>query len=492
MFLIKYTPILLLLLLLSCDREVSVTPPDEPPPDGFVFIDSNPENAQIYLDGKNRRRSTPDSITWLETGTYKFTLKKELFLDTSITVDIVEGEKRSINIDYTSNPDMLGDLLLKSMPEGCDIYFDGEYTGYETPHLFYSLVPDYYSVTYRKPNYQEKTFVVPVKSSTLSDTSVTLIDTTVWQHYTAENSGLPSNSLSSIAVDKNNVVWIGTTGKGLAAFDGIVFNSYNVSNSDIAGNATTDITVDDNNYVWASSITGISVGSIGGFGAFASRNSPIPDSPIKSIIARIDNTSFNNTIWMTIDNALISTQNVEGVGRVWEIIGQDAGVSTTPFGEIAIDGNGVKWVTTENSGVLAFVNKRDFGYYATKNSMIPSNRVTAVAARENEIWVACSALNNSVGGGIAYFTGSDWERVVPGGGIDDKEVVEIFIDSKLRSWFATPEGVFVLTNKTEVEILDEATTGLDLTNIIGITEDNNGFMWFATQDKGIFQYKKSD
>ncbi len=65
-----------LIFLSSCNKQVSVTPPDEPPPDGYVYIDSYPKDFHILLDGKERRRATPDSLTWLTTGSYLVTLKK--------------------------------------------------------------------------------------------------------------------------------------------------------------------------------------------------------------------------------------------------------------------------------------------------------------------------------------------------------------------------------------------------------------------------------
>jgi len=71
-------PVLMLISTSSCNKEVSVSPPDSLPPNGFIFINSNPNDFHIYLDNKQRRRATPDSLTWLKTGTYLITLKKTI------------------------------------------------------------------------------------------------------------------------------------------------------------------------------------------------------------------------------------------------------------------------------------------------------------------------------------------------------------------------------------------------------------------------------
>ena len=64
------------IMLSSCNQKVSVTPPDTPPPDGYTFVNSYPEGFQIYLNGQERRRSTPDSLTWLKPGRYQITLNR--------------------------------------------------------------------------------------------------------------------------------------------------------------------------------------------------------------------------------------------------------------------------------------------------------------------------------------------------------------------------------------------------------------------------------
>lgn len=112
----------LVFIINSCKQEISVSAPDAPPPHGVVVIGSKPQGSVIYLDGKNRRRITPDSLTWLETGQYMVTLKREFFRDTSITIDAVDGEKRNFFIDYTTNPAMLGKINCNAKPDGAQVF----------------------------------------------------------------------------------------------------------------------------------------------------------------------------------------------------------------------------------------------------------------------------------------------------------------------------------------------------------------------------------
>ena len=71
--------ILSIILICGCDKEISITPPEQPPSNGKLFVDSNPPEAFIYLNGKNTGDLTPDTIEWLAEGKYTVTLKKKLF-----------------------------------------------------------------------------------------------------------------------------------------------------------------------------------------------------------------------------------------------------------------------------------------------------------------------------------------------------------------------------------------------------------------------------
>lgn len=53
----------------------------------------------------------------------------------------------------------------------------------------------------------------------MNTTGVALFNSISWDMYDAENSDLPDNFLNTIAVDQNNLVWIGTENAGLVTFD---------------------------------------------------------------------------------------------------------------------------------------------------------------------------------------------------------------------------------------------------------------------------------
>ena len=242
----------------GCDKAVSVTPPDKPPPNGSIYIDSYPPKAHIYLNGHARRRATPDSITWLKTSIDTFTLKKELYRDTSFIVNIVEGKKLSIFIDYTKNPLMRGNIDCSSNPSKASIFINDSSTGLETPATIKGILPGYYSVTYKLENHRDNTTLVTVRSSNTSNLYSVLVDTTIWTDYNTGNSKIASDKLNCITIDNNNKIWIGSLDQGIIVYDGNQWSNYNRGSTRLPDNKINSlVTIRQNNNKLAGTDAGL-------------------------------------------------------------------------------------------------------------------------------------------------------------------------------------------------------------------------------------------
>ncbi|MET0243560.1 MAG: hypothetical protein ABW174_08825, partial [Flavitalea sp.] len=75
-------------------------------------------------------------------------------------------------------------------------------------------------------------------------------DGSIFQTYLPSNSGICSALLSTIEIDKNGVLWIGTQDKGISRFDGTNWKTYDTINSMIGSNTVTDIVADNANHIW--------------------------------------------------------------------------------------------------------------------------------------------------------------------------------------------------------------------------------------------------
>jgi len=102
------TSFVVLFGLIACEKEVSVSPHDSNIPSGLLKVNSNPSNYQIFLDGKISGKLTPDSLNFLEDGTYSVTLKNDIYLDTTFTVTISNGSKEEAMVDVGMSPNFMG------------------------------------------------------------------------------------------------------------------------------------------------------------------------------------------------------------------------------------------------------------------------------------------------------------------------------------------------------------------------------------------------
>ncbi|MBL4752291.1 MAG: T9SS type A sorting domain-containing protein [Flavobacteriales bacterium] len=84
----------------------------------------------------------------------------------------------------------------------------------------------------------------------LSDSGIAKFDGSDFTIYSSDNSGIPGNRATSIAVDQNENKWIGLRGMGLIKFDGTNWTVYNTSNSGLPDNWVNTLYIDTYDNKW--------------------------------------------------------------------------------------------------------------------------------------------------------------------------------------------------------------------------------------------------
>jgi len=472
---------LILLFTLSCERDASVSPPDEPPPKGKLVINSSPQGFSIILDGKERRRITPDSLTWLETGTYRVTLRKEFYFDSTITADVVDGEKTELFFNYFDNPIMFGSLQCNSITEESEIILNGERTGKKTPYKFTGLQPGYYEVRYEKENHRSKTKIYVVKSSQETISNFTLMDTTIWQEINTSNSPITSNNLTSIAIDHNDKIWIGTELSGLNMYSGSGWVSYLGSNSLIPSDQIRSISIDIENVKWIG--TGDGLWELGDTYdiPYSPKNSNLPDYNIRYVFC--DELKFT---WVCTETSFSKTyfDPVE-MRRVWLHIFEE-GKNNLP------ENNYTTAVSSVKTGVLAglktsgIIKEESLSWRLLRisNANFPTNNIScSTLDKDNNAWFGHNPII-TVPGGLSKYDGKTWSSFrFPN---VTTKINTLFISNSEIKWVGTNEGVIYFSDFSNRSTLSEETVGVPLNDVIGIIEDASGNIWFATKSQGIY------
>lgn len=97
-YLVLMIGLLVSVMFYSCSDN-STTP--ETPAKGSLYITSTPSGAQIWSNGTNTNKVTPDSLTNLDAGTYSITLKSQGLNDTTFTATVSAGQKTTYNVRFS-------------------------------------------------------------------------------------------------------------------------------------------------------------------------------------------------------------------------------------------------------------------------------------------------------------------------------------------------------------------------------------------------------
>lgn len=477
------------ILLMSCEKEVSVSPPDSPPPKGFVMISSKPQSFKIFMEGKDRRRVTTDSITWLKTGTYRFTLKKALFRDTSFSVDVVEGEKKKCFIDFTLNPAMLGSIKIESKPTSSLIFLNDSSTGLQTPITIKGLLPGYYKVRLRNTDHRDKKILVTVESSKTSEVNLVLVDTTIWNDYSLENSPIASNNLTCILSDnQQNKIYIGTADKGLIVKDAHSFTNYNTDNSRVIDRYVKNLYKPDNNHLWVGSKNGVGVFDGVDFSLLIGKDVILPtdDESIEAMFYDPE----GEDIWLGTPKGILKGTFNDLTGQYrWGIIdNKDNDLKKgTWITSLCKDAHNNLWIGTKDKGI-AQINGLITSFFKKISNGIPTDNITSAAlSPDNEEVYFLHDPVIATSGGISVFNSALVKSFnLPQQALKTRN---IYVAGDGRIWITSSRGIITLRNFSNVKLLDSNNTGLNLEQANGIAEDKFGNIYFTTYGSGLIKLK---
>jgi hypothetical protein len=464
----------MILIIAGCDKEVSRSPVESEAPEGFIYINSTPNGFTIFQNGRNTGRLTPDSISYIESGIYEITLKKKYFKDTSVVVTLNEDEKITVNVDIASNPSMYGRLFLQTTPTGASIMLNDSVTNKVTPLTLSNLLPGEYKVKFSLANHRDKEIIATVRSSIQSSYNEELRDTSVWIDYQLFNSGIQSNSLTAIALDNNNIKWIGSLDKGLIRYDEISFINYNMTNSSIPSNRINCIAIDNQNRIWVGTDFGIGVFDGSSWITYNRNNSGLTSEIINTI--RFDNAG---NIWIGTAANLVKFDGVN-----WNVNNEPAGKDWIK--DIYIESESKLWLGTKSDGIRTFINE-NFDSLLQSEYGYPSNTISSIGVDNlNNIWF-CFLPDSAGRGGVSYWNGSGFTNFFLG--TPQNNVNNIFVDDMNYKWFATSEGFIVFDTQNNSTVYRTTNSLISANNIRASVRDQNGNVWITTYASGLNKFK---
>ncbi|MGA9291452.1 MAG: PEGA domain-containing protein [Ignavibacteriaceae bacterium] len=164
---------------------------------GNIYIESEPDSAQILIDGKNTSKVTPDTLLNYPVGTHSITLQKKDYRDTTFQINIIGYLTISKKVTLTS---INGNIFIQSNPPGAGIYLSDKTTGKTTPDTLKNLAAGTYRITLKLTEYNDTSFYTIVKQNTTTSENIILTKTVEYGDLYIQSD--PSGA--AIYIDNNN------------------------------------------------------------------------------------------------------------------------------------------------------------------------------------------------------------------------------------------------------------------------------------------------
>ena len=294
------------------------------------------------------------------------------------------------------------------------------------------------------------------------------LDGTTWTVYNTSNSGLPENYVLSIAIDGSVNKWIGTFGGGLAKFNGTIWTVYNSLNSGLPDNVVWSIAIDGLGNKWIGTSGGLAKFDGTSWTVYNTSNSGLPDNTVLSIA--IDGSGNK---WIGTWNGGLAKFD----GTNWTVYNtSNSGLPDKYVNSIAIDVSENKWIGTYDSGLAKF-DGTNWVIYKTSNSGLPNNYVTSIAIDgSGNKWIS------TFFGGLAKFDDINWKVYTTSNlGLPDNLVRSIAIDGSGNKWIGTwGSGGLAKFDGTNWTVYNTSNSGLPANYINTIAIDGSENKWIGT------------
>jgi ligand-binding sensor domain-containing protein len=220
---------------------------------------------------------------------------------------------------------------------------------------------------------------------------ITMFDGKQWKNYYHEafnQNSLISNFVTSIAIDSNGIVWIGTE-KGISVFDGFKWKNF-TTNDGIIYNHIRSVLIDENGNKWFGSEKGLS--------------------------------RFDDTCWTNLD--------IQNITTIF--------FSDNLLNNMVQDNKGNIWFTI-GKGVTSFNCKNWQQSTIEKLRLEAGSPVISMAIDINgDIWMGTN------GCGIIYYNGKNFHKLNSLDKHNLGNINSVFIDKKGNIWFATFNGLLMI------------------------------------------------
>lgn len=482
-----------MLALISCDKEVFTGEPETiESRTSSIFITSDPEGASIYLDNRITGFVTPDTLHYITPGEHGIILKRNLYVDTMVVVNIEAENMFSLFVDMNSNDLNFGSIIVNSTPTGASIYLNDTNTDLVTPDTLKDLIPGIYKILCAKENHRSDSTNLLLSAQEKASVFLTLRDTTEWVDYTMNSAGLPTNAFTDIVVYRNSI-WFATKDKGLLQYNGTDWFNYPLDEYNLLSTSINKLFPDNKGNLWLC-LNGNLVRFNNGYKDFITHEYIGQDFYDMAIDSQ-------GIFWFATRAGLVRYD-----GGAWEIINSDSSeLDLTYANVLCLDSNDQLYIGTSThtnqvgstiGGVLVKYSNSHFDIlYPSNSNYYRARTYTSMDIDEyGIIWIAYLEGLWRTSSWFSYINSSDslviysWWQII-NNNVSSDQVNDIYANSG-SILIALGKGLIDFYPSGSSVYYDYNNSPLPFVGITTVARDMNGVIWVGTSNNGVYKYKK--
>lgn len=284
---------------------------------------------------------------------------------------------------------------------------------------------------------------------------------------TVKLNGEAWRNISSIAEDKNGLLWIGTYDEGVFhETETGGYTNYTIENG-LINNGVRTVFIDSRAQVWFGTKTGISKFDGRRFKSFSSKEGLINNN-IKFI-----GEDTEGNIWFGTDGKGI----LKLAGEAFVTYTTNDGLSSDFVMSIAEDHTHALWFATYGEGVVKLENG-EFTRYTDENGL-SNNTVWSIAVgKDNRIWFGTSV-------GLTVFDKGKFTSYFEEDGLLSDRITSLYVDRDGSIWIGSNKGLSRFKDDKFENF--SAENGFNGNNVRNIYRDGKGVLWLGTFS-GLYGY----
>lgn len=298
-----------------------------------------------------------------------------------------------------------------------------------------------------------------------------------WRYIRPENSGLPSNAISAIVFDRQGHLWIGTSGDGLAYFNGNNWQVLVRASSGLPSNLITALKMDYADALWIGTENGLVKFTGSRWQIFSPQNSPLPGAHVTALGLEI-----TGRLWVGTTRGLACLE----ADQWYSFNSHDSELSYCSVSALLIDSNGRIWIGTDAAGLIQYDGTRVIVHNSAHADLLKYRINVLALDRSGLLWVGTD-------GGLASYNGNKWLIYPIDGRCLDGAIQALAVDHQNVKWIGTRydptltahQGGLVRFDGKDWTLFKKANSGLSDNDVRVLLCDTQFCLWIGTHYGGI-------